>query len=227
MYQRTDQWAYRMIIILQLLVPAVLITGSFVVPESPRWLIRAGRDADALKVLLWLRKGTPSDVVEQEVGLLSLAEEELKQTMTGSWLECFRGTNLRRTLIVTGVQCLQQAQGNSFMSSYAVVFLQQIGITDTYKIQVLLIFVFAMSCGFAFYFPDRLGRRVLMIGCSVLMAASMFTVSGIAGFGGSDDQSAMKGALGMLFVWWFFSSLGWSSWYVHVALLVPILQLLT
>jgi SP family sugar:H+ symporter-like MFS transporter len=212
MRNKKKEWAYRMIIILQLLVPVVLITGSFFVPESPRWLIGQGRDQEAVRVLKFLRKGTPSEVVEQEAGLLVAAEEDNRRNLaSASFLECFRGTNLRRTLICTGVQCLQQAQGASFMSSYAVVFLQQIGISDTYKIQVLLIFTMCISSAFAFYFPDKFGRRWIMIGSSLIMAASMFTVAGVAGYQ-PDNAEAMKGALGMLFVWWFIMAIGWCSW---------------
>jgi hypothetical protein len=101
------------------------------------------------------------------------------------------------------------------MSSYAVIFLQTIGIQDVYKITVLIMFTFGASCMFAFYFPDKVGRRWLMIVCSVVMASCLFVVSGIAGFGLAEDENAMKGALCALFFWWFFSALGWSSWYVN------------
>ncbi|KAH8884126.1 putative transporter [Thozetella sp. PMI_491] len=225
MNTRDDQWAYRMVIVLQLIVPAVLLTGSFFVPESPRWLVGKGRSAEALEVLEFLRKGTPRDLVEHEVQLLSAAEEENRSHFSNSWFECFKGTNLRRTLIATGVQCLQQAQGTSFMSSYAVVFMQTIGIEDTYKIIVLLVFTMAMSSAFAFYFPDRLGRRWIMIGSSVVMAVCMFTVAGITGYGLADDPNAMKAALAMLFIWWFTIAIGWSSCVWIVTAEVPTLQL--
>lgn len=40
------------------------------------------------------------------------------------WGQLWQGANLRRTLISMGVQCLQQAQGISFMNNYLLVRLR-------------------------------------------------------------------------------------------------------
>ncbi|KAL4944639.1 hypothetical protein BDV06DRAFT_220043 [Aspergillus oleicola] len=210
-YERTDQWAYRLAILLQLVAPLILGVGSFFMPESPRWLIGRGRDAEALKILKLLRRGTPIESIEEETAMLVAAEEESRASLHNSWIECFKGTNLRRTLIIIGVQCWQQAQGNSFIQSYGVVFLQQIGIQDTYKTQILLTLSQALACGFGFYLPDRFGRRPVMICTAIVMAACMYTVGGITGYDLADNQNAMKGALAALFIWQVLLSVGWSS----------------
>lgn len=123
-----------------------------------------------------------------------------------------RGSNLRRTLIATGVQCLQQAQGSSFMSSYAVVFFQAIGIQDEYRILVLLLFVQTIASAFAFYLPDRFGRRWLLIINAIVMALCMYAVSIIKGFSFADTSAGTKGAVAALFIWQFSAAAGWSSW---------------
>lgn len=88
---RTDQWAYRVILILQFIIPVVMIIGGFILPESPRWLISKGRDEEALKVLKFLRKGSSDLIVEEEVRLLVAAEEEQKEHQkTSSWIHCFQ-----------------------------------------------------------------------------------------------------------------------------------------
>lgn len=226
MQDRADQWAYRMVIILQFICPIVLVAGSFFVPESPRWLIGKGRDTEAQGVLEYLRQGTDRDLVQQETRLLVAAEEENRAHHGNSFLDCFRGANLRRTLIAVGCQCLQQAQGASFMSSYAVVFLQTVGVQDVYKISVLLVFFMLVSSIMAFYFPDRFGRRPIMIITACVMAACMYVVAGITGTPSlaSNDQ-AMQGALAALFIWWFALALGWSSCVWIVTAEVPTLQL--
>ncbi|KAL3463482.1 hypothetical protein BJX64DRAFT_287231 [Aspergillus heterothallicus] len=221
---RTDQWAYRVAIILQFIVPVLLLIGSYALPESPRWLVGKGRRDDACKVLHLLRQGTAPDLIEKEADLLMLAEE-VQQTLHGSasWLHCFRGANLRRTAIATGMQCMQQTQGSGFMSNYLVVFLQGIGITNEYRMTVLMTFTNAMSCGFAFYFVDRLGRRPLILVSTVVMGAAMFAIAGVTGFG--DQGAHASGALAGLFLWQIFQAIGWSSCVWIVTAEVATLQL--
>ena len=192
----------------------MLISAGLVLPESPRWLIEKGQTDRARKVLTFLRGSkTPAEVIEEELQLLVQAELEQRQLhRASSWLDCFRGTNLRRTLIGTGVQSLQQGQGNGFVLSYAVTFLQSIGVKQN-KLQmtVLLVFVNCMGASLAFYFVDRFGRRQSLIWGAVVLAACMYVVSGVvAAMPG--DQTAMKGVLAALFVWYFVQAFTWSSW---------------
>ncbi|RDW59301.1 sugar porter family MFS transporter [Aspergillus mulundensis] len=224
LHERTDQWAYRVVILLQFIVPIVLLIGAFVLPESPRWLVGKGRRDDAAKVLHLLRRGTPHDLIEQEADLLYLSEQE-QQALHGSvsWLDCFKGPNLRRTAIATGMQCMQQTQGSGFMSNYLVVFLQGIGITNEYRTSVLMTFTNMMSCAFAFYFVDRLGRRPLVLASTVVMGASMFAIAGVTGYG--DQQANASGALAGLFLWQIFQAIGWSSCVWIITAEVPTLQL--
>lgn len=88
---RTDQWAYRVILILQFIIPVLMIAGVAFLPESPRWLVAKGKENEALEVLKFLRRGKPDLVVEQEVQLLIAAEEERQANdKSASWLDCFR-----------------------------------------------------------------------------------------------------------------------------------------
>jgi MFS family permease len=209
---RTDQWAYRVTLILQFIIPVSLIIGGFFLPESPRWLIGQGRIEEARKVFHFLRRGTPVELINEELNLLVQAEEQDKELYQHtSWIDVFRGTNLRRTLIATGVQALQQAQGNSFIIQYAVVFLQTIGISNSYEILVYLYMVNCISSILAFHFVDRFGRRPLMIYGALLLSACMFVVAGLAGFH-SEQPWAQKGTLAVLFIWQFVQAIAWASW---------------
>lgn len=98
LHERDDQWAYRAVLILQFIVPLILIVGSFVLPESPRWLMGKGRKEDCLRVLRLLRRGTPDEVIQREVYLLDKAEEEQRTfNAASSWMDCFRYSFPKRT----------------------------------------------------------------------------------------------------------------------------------
>ncbi|KAL3475235.1 general substrate transporter [Aspergillus californicus] len=225
LHERPDQWAYRVVLILQFIVPIILLIGTLILPESPRWLVGKGRRDDAAKVLHLLRRGTPPELIEKEADLLMMSEQE-QQDLHGSvsWLDCFKGPNLRRTLIGTGMQCMQQTQGSGFMSNYLVVFLQGIGVTNEYRTSVLMTFTNMMSSGFAFYFVDRLGRRPLILVSTVVMGASMFAIAGVTGVENKEGSNA-SGALAGLFLWQIFQAIGWSSCVWIVTAEVPTLQL--
>jgi hypothetical protein len=88
---RSDQWAYRVILLLQFAIPILMVAGGIILPESPRWLISKKRNQEALETLKLLRRGTPKARLQEEVQLLIAAQE--KQTAhyeSTSWIDCFR-----------------------------------------------------------------------------------------------------------------------------------------
>lgn len=169
---------------LQFLGPiAILGLYPFCV-ESPRWLVEKGRDDEAVAVVHRLRGGKVDAAAE--VAEMRVAYETDKALHSGvEWVELFRGSNLRRTLISMGLQCLQQAQGISFMANYLLVTFISLGFQDVY----MLLFAVRLSrlvsalCStladvtvtlqlgcmmlglsfFGFVLPDLLGRRTLLL----------------------------------------------------------------
>lgn len=90
LYERTDQWAYRIVIILQALLPCIFLAGSFFIPESPRWLLGNGRLDEARAELKRLRPKTDQHLIDQEIDLIAAAEEENNSQLQGSWANCFK-----------------------------------------------------------------------------------------------------------------------------------------
>ena len=76
----------------------MLIVGIFLAPESPWWLVRKGRLAESEKVLA--RLGTARNMSTSDAVALMVRtnEIELASTEGASYLACFKGVNLRRTL---------------------------------------------------------------------------------------------------------------------------------
>ncbi|KAJ4123038.1 hypothetical protein NW768_010030 [Fusarium equiseti] len=131
MIHRTDQWAYRIPYGLQWIWPLPLIVGLWLAPESPWWLVRKGRVADAKKSLLRLtslNRETDFDADETVAMMVHTTALEEKLTSGSSYIDCFKGVNRRRTEIVCMVWAMQNLSGNSF-SNYSTYFLEQAGLS--------------------------------------------------------------------------------------------------
>jgi MFS transporter, SP family, general alpha glucoside:H+ symporter len=130
MLPREDQWSYRIPYSLQWMwIPGLLI-GIALAPESPWWLVRKGRLESAKKSLLRLTspsRETDFDADETIAMMVHTTALEEKITRGTSYLDCFKGTDLRRTEIVCMCWAIQNLSGNSF-SGYSTYFLEQAGL---------------------------------------------------------------------------------------------------
>ncbi|OJD31516.1 general substrate transporter [Diplodia corticola] len=213
----TSEWAWKTVIVVQIIIPVLLLTGIWFVPESPRWLLSQHRRADALAALAHIRHGsgaTRSDV-ETELALLEAAlAEQVAAHRATSWLDCVRrNSNGRRTFIAVGVQCLQQSQGAAFLNTYLVVFLKQIGLPDVLKINVAYMAANLAGATLAFYLTDKIGRRYMLMGASACMCVLLWVVSGLAAWypSGVSGGAVAQGCIAAIMLHSIFSTGAWGS----------------
>ncbi|KAK9386686.1 hypothetical protein V1515DRAFT_616178 [Lipomyces mesembrius] len=97
-------WAYRACYAIQWFWPVPIITGVFFAPESPWWLVRRGRIEDAEKAVdrLTTKRADTNFNTEQKVAMMIHTNEMEKKVSEGtSYFDCLKGTDLRRTEIVS------------------------------------------------------------------------------------------------------------------------------
>lgn len=99
--------------------PTPLAILIFLAPESPWWLVRKGRLEEAAKSVRRLGRG--NKLVDETVAMMRRVIDMESNTKTPTYLELFRGTDLRRTLIVSGVYLAQNLTGN-LIANQAVYF---------------------------------------------------------------------------------------------------------
>ncbi|KKY28694.1 putative high-affinity glucose [Diplodia seriata] len=195
-----SEWAWKTVIVVQIIIPVLLLCGIWFVPESPRWLLSQHRRADALSALTYIRHGSSATRSEIETEL-SLLEEALAEQVAAhratTWLDCARGSNGRRTFIAVGVQCLQQSQGSAFLNTYLVIFLQQLGIPNVLKVNVAYMCANLAGATLAFYLTDKIGRRYMLMGASAFMCVLLWVVSGLATWypGGVSGGAVAQGCI--------------------------------
>ncbi|KIX03300.1 uncharacterized protein Z518_06852 [Rhinocladiella mackenziei CBS 650.93] len=126
-----DDRAWRIPLGLFFIVPSITAVGVWFMDESLRWLLMKGREEDARASLQALREGkfTQTQIdAELEEQKLILAIDEGK----GRIVEIFRGFNMKRTLIVVGVDVFLQLTGQNFSSVYGTIFIKSIGTVNPF-----------------------------------------------------------------------------------------------
>jgi len=123
-------YSYRIPFATQWIFPAILLAGLPFAPESPWWLVRKGRLDDAHAVLTRLgSRDTNIDLQLQQIKQTIELEESYEANST--YLDCFKGTNLRRTAIAMMVFVLQQAAGVVFVLNFSTYFFELAGFPDS------------------------------------------------------------------------------------------------
>ena len=123
---------------LHVMFATVIFILSFFQYESPRYLIKQGRNAQALQVMSRLRK-LPSDhqYVQHEINAITVSHhEELEATQGTGWLGVLREaftvpSNLYRVGITIGAQIMSQWSGAGSITLYAPDLFSLLGITGT------------------------------------------------------------------------------------------------
>jgi len=206
MLPRKDEWSYRIPYALQWMWPVPLIIGIFLAPESPWWLVRKGRLEEAKKSLLRLTsldRETGFDAEETVAMMVHTTALEEKITAGASYLDCFRGVDLRRTEIVCMAWAIQNLSGNAF-SGYSSYFLQQAGLPASTS------FDFAMGqyginmagvFGAWYLMKLGLGRRTLYLGGLCGLCAMLF-VMGFLGLVPAAQRDKGALATGAMMIAW-------------------------
>ena len=109
-------WAWRLPYAIQWIWPVPLALTIWLAPESPWWLVRKGRMTEAQNVIRkTARPGVyaPGEVEGYAEYMKHTDALDRAEMAKGSFLDMFRGTNLRRTEIQLGVWAVQIWNGAS------------------------------------------------------------------------------------------------------------------
>jgi sugar porter (SP) family MFS transporter len=153
-------------------VPGVLLVAvAILAPESPRWLMKMGRRADAKVQMVKLR---PTIDVEQSLNDISTALKA--ETKAAAWSEVFHKEWRRPLLIGIGLAVLQQITGINAIIYYANQIFASAGFALSSQSTLTtwaIGGVNVVATIIALAFVDHLGRRKLLLTGLVGMAVSL------------------------------------------------------
>lgn len=156
------------------IVPAILMgLGMLFLPESPRWLAKKKRPAEARKTLQYLRRKTNVDHEMNEIEKSLQVREARLFEIFAPWI---------RPVLFLGIMLgfLQQVTGINTIIYYAPTIFQLAGFYDTSSSILATVgigIVNVIATIFAVYYLDKLGRRALLLTGLVGMCLSLIALS--------------------------------------------------
>ncbi|EJC98278.1 hexose transporter [Fomitiporia mediterranea MF3/22] len=165
-----NSWAWRTPSLLQGLPAVLQVCLVWFAPESPRWLMSKGREAQALHTLAYYHAdGNESDPLVQYEFEEIKAALEFDRTVAANvgWKSFITSPgNRKRLRIIVAIAFFSQWSGNGLVSYYLNKVFDAIGITDpTTQLLIngiLQIWNLAVAVT-ASFLAERLGRRVLFM----------------------------------------------------------------
>jgi len=193
-----DKNAYKIPLALQWMFPTPLAILMFFAPESPWWLVRKGREAEALRSVERLGRLSSTQNVETVAMIRRVVELEKSETAP-SYTELFKGSDLRRTLIVCLIYASQNLSGN-LIANQAVYFFEQAGISTNLAfvlglITSILQMIFVML---SWILTTYFGRRSLYLWGTGFNTLLLVCLGIAASVGKSTSASLAQASLGLI-----------------------------
>ena len=187
--------------------PAIpILIFVWMVPESPRWLIKKNRIPQAFQAFCRIRNSEMQAARDLFYAYSQIKEEQKAfagKTLGSRIVELFTVPRLRRASIASAVCVIsQQFSGINIMSFYSSTIFHEAGSSTLGTLMAswgygLTVFVFAFP---AIYTMDTWGRRNLLMLTFPLMAVCLAIVGGIFKL---DSENSARLPLIALFVYFF------------------------
>lgn len=176
--KKLGEWDWRMVVIFQVLVPALIIIALPFQPETPRWHIQKKGDIESARKALRMIRDT-DEQVEEEIMVIREAIEYEKEAISSGYSALFKDPSIRKRLYIAFVLNIgQQLTGQGTLNSYSTAIYKKVW-SSTQTIN--LINALNATCGIVFtlnavWTADRFGRRWLFIVGALGMALCMLLV---------------------------------------------------
>lgn len=233
------QWRFP--IAFQAALAMVLLLGIFVVPESPRWLVKKGHIEEAHDIIARIQD-RPLDDPDVMAELTSLRESiEKTETLLGdfSYKEIITmgpHQNFYRTILGCTSQMFQQLTGINNLTYYCNTVFNMFE-SDSTAARLLVCgsgVIYFVAAAVAVFIIDLAGRRMLMMTCAFGMMVCMAILSGAVYMCQSysdkqdaqgslsphdDEQLSLYGKLATAFIYLYF--IPWSFGWLGMTWLYP------
>lgn len=189
-----------------------LIVGILFAPESPWWLIRQGRTEDAKRHLMRLTTRHYADHTNTKASVnMMFYTNELEKSRSGGidYLDCFRGTDLRRTEISCNVWAIQIVSGGSLMGFSAYFFIRAgLSASDAFNFQVAQFALGMLGTIISWSLLSHFGRRTLYLFGQAVGLLCLVVMGIVSSFLSGDTASWTAGGMLLAFTFFYDATVG-------------------
>ncbi|KAI4715420.1 general substrate transporter [Aureobasidium sp. EXF-10727] len=205
---RDDQWAWRVPLALQWIFPVPLVVLIFFAPESPWWLVRRGRRDEALRSIE--RLGNKSIGSKETLAMIERTVE-IEEHAGGSpgFLDLFKGTDLRRTIITCLIYASQNFAGN-LIANQATFFFEQAGMSPEFSFKLNLInnCLGLVANIMSWFLTSWFGRRTIYLWGTAFNATMLFLLGICASVPQNTSTNYAQACLGVIISFVYAGTLG-------------------
>ncbi|KAG7144105.1 Alpha-glucosides permease MPH3 like protein [Verticillium longisporum] len=187
-------------------------------PESPWWLASKDRDEAALKSLNNL--GHRGDEGQKRLAAIKHTLAQVSSETAGAtYTECFRKSNLRRTIVSIAPLCIQSLSGVMFAAGYSTYYMQRAGYSTamSFKLQITQQVLSTIGNVMSWWLIDRVGRRSLTFWGLFVLTIILYATGSLAIFadrepGGPEARATV--AFILIYCWWYNATIGATAYTV-------------
>ncbi|EXJ74621.1 uncharacterized protein A1O5_02918 [Cladophialophora psammophila CBS 110553] len=225
----TIQW--RLLVALQIVAPLLLLIGSPLIPESPRWLIENGRGQESLEILIRLHKNKldPDDIGAREefVQIQRQLALEHSNKVPGLFKTFTIPSYRKRLFYGFFLQAMCQSMGVLVISNYMVTTLENLGLSGSTP---LLVLAFYNSWAAVLNYInarnlDRFGRvRIVTTAVAGAILCVCIVTALVANYGGPTNTNKAGSGAAVAFIFLFVTCYGLGvdvTSYVYCAEIFP------
>ncbi|KAG4436541.1 hypothetical protein IFR05_007979 [Cadophora sp. M221] len=213
-----NSWSWRIPSILQMLIPALVLPGLIMMPESPRYLISTERSEEARDFLVkYHGEGDETSALAAfefaEISGSIQMEREFQKTTSYRQMVA-TPANRKRTFITVFLGIFDQWAGQNVAGYYLPPVLTSIGITTVTKQTLINGFlqIWNLLCALTGAFNvDRVGRRFLFLFATAGMLVSYILITALsATFANGGSSTIGTAVVPFLFLMYGFFSLAFT-----------------
>ena len=172
--------SWRLPLFLQCIMGTLLFLGSFIIVETPRWLLDNDHDDEGIVVIARLHGGGDVQHPESRKEFRNIKESVLLERLEGerTYAQMWKRYK-QRVLIAMSSQAFAQLNGINVISYYAPLVFEQAGWTgrDAILMTGINSLVYIASTIPPWYLADKWGRRFILLSGALIMAGSLSLIS--------------------------------------------------